>query len=75
MVSHFRVDVCNIRGLRKNFFAVYVHAEKFKPAIFALNETQVGVNTDPSEFYLPGYSLVPLFVLHHGVAIYIRKDV
>lgn len=71
----FRVDVSNVRGLRANLFAVYVHITRYKPAVLALGETQVGENTDFSDLNLPGYNLVPLFFLHRGLVIYVRSDV
>ena len=75
MRGQFRVDVSNIRGLRTNLFAVCVHLYRHKPAVLALSETQVGENADLSDLNLPGYSLVPLFFLHRGLAIYVRSDV
>lgn len=50
----FEVASTNIRGLRSNFFAVAAHLFKHKPAIMALSETQVGADTDPSDFPIPG---------------------
>ena len=68
MMREFRA---NIRGLRTNFFDVYAHTHSHKPAVLALSETQVV--EEPSDLQLPGYSLVPLFFPHSGLAIYIRR--
>lgn len=75
MMQEFRIDFCNIRGLRANFFAVYAYVSLHKPHVMALNETQVCEGADPLDFHMPGYRLLPLFSPHRGLALFIRNDV
>ena len=75
MSGGFRLDFCNVRGLRANFFAVYAHLHSHHPSLLALSETQVCEDADPLDFYVPGYHLLPAFSSHRGIALYIRSDI
>ena len=75
MSGSFRLDYCNIRGLRTNFFSVYAHLCFHRPDVFALCETQVSGDSDPQDFHIPGYHLLSLFIFHRGLVVYIRDNV
>lgn len=74
-MDRFRIDFSNICGLRANFDSALAHIRVHRPNVFALCETQVSTNCDPCNFRIAGYNLLPLFVNHRGLAIFIRDDV
>jgi len=73
MESNFLLQFSNIRGLACNFHSVEAHLNSERPAILALSETQVV--GDDTKYNINGYTLVPLFIPHRGVALYIRSNV
>ena len=73
-MDRFRIDVCNIRGLRANLLALYTHTYVHQPHIIAVNETKVCQVADQPEFHLPGYCLLPIFFPHRGLALFTRSD-
>ena len=75
LVENFRIDLTNIRGLRANFLALDAHTRYHKPCIMAVNETQVCQDADSQDFHIPDYCLLPLFVPHRGLALFIRNDI
>lgn len=71
----FRINFCNICGLKANINEIFSHLQFESPQILALSETQVFNDVDSSQFNCQGYNFIYSFFPHRGVGIYIRSDV
>jgi len=69
----FSLQFSNICGLKSNLISVFAHLQLFGPDILALSETQVFNNLDITQFNCPGYSFIPVFFPHRGIALYIKN--